>query len=168
MALKKELPWYNGKPLDLWLPLVPSLTEQEARDLNYFLVTAFVGKKKNDFTSKLQKAAEQRLKSFSDGRIQLIEEMIKKHGGFRHGANGFPYVGNVNVTAAAKAIFGDIAVKGYIQVLNPIHAKWPEPHTEDMYEISLCCDQLTVAVEFVNGRRVEFTASEWGAITLLK
>lgn len=164
----KELPWYDGKPLEMWLPLVPSLTEQQARDLNYFLVTVFVGKKKNDFTSKLQEAANARLRSFFEARQQRVEDLMKEHGGFRHGPNGFSFVGDDTVTAAAKAIFGDIAVKGYIQILNPDNSKMPTPHTDDKYEVSFTCDQLTVAIEFTNGRRVEFTASEWGAISLLK
>jgi hypothetical protein len=152
----------------MWEPLIPNLTEQQARDLNYFLTTVFVGKKKNDYTSKLQVAAQARLQSFQDARRKRVDDIIEKHGGFRHGRHGYPYVGNEVVTAAAKAIFGDIAVTGYAQMLNPDKPSWPDAHTENDEEVSLTCDQKTVVVEFVNGRRVEFTASEWGAISLLK
>jgi hypothetical protein len=105
---------------------------------------------------------------FEAERSREIDERIAERGGFRHGKdlNQQIFLSNDVVTQAAKVIFGDIAVAGYVRVAACEKKGVSVFENEESYQLN--CDAEDVVIEFSNGRRVEFSNSEWGAITLLK
>lgn len=170
MKLEFAQQLFEGKRMDEVLHDVQFMNEKQVSDLSnrLFALTYDVlvdEEEYRDVWDEIFKRHDYHLAL----RKAKIDARIAELGGFRHGEQDQAYVKRDDSLPAVKQVFGDIAVAVYQQEYDhgeSINDTLTVIDTD--HDVQISCDAENIVIEFVNGNRVEFSNSEWAAISRLK
>jgi hypothetical protein len=161
---------FQGKRMDEVMHDIQFMNEKQVQELSerLFELTVYQGLSSSVY-DELWGEISKRREYYLNLRRERLSKKIAEVGGFRHGQLKKAFIKRDDSLPAVQQVFGDIAVAVYQEELdhdNTVRRALTVYDANDSLQIS--CDAEDIVIEFANGARVEFSNSEWAAISRLK